>query len=222
VALGKDGEKEFVPFKDATGQPITREVVQVDQIFTLPKGDTTKLVEEIKRTARGAGLDGGSLLGIDRAGNGAGVHDLLVRAYSGATRGFNGSSSATVRRIMEEDTLTPADEYADLLSEMWYSVRKYIEFGFMKISPLVPSDPLLGELTGRRALLGGKRTKVEPKRSYKSRGHKSPDRADALAILLQAVRASQAVPPSYTRSTGRGTLEPFTARIGVTDRMDYL
>lgn len=218
----KPGEKgALVTFRDAFGQPVRREVVQIDQIFPLPKGDTLKLVAEVKRVSQGAGV-AGALLAVDRTGNGAGVHDLLVSSFSHAVKGVNGSSSPTERKIFEEDQKLPSDEYANLLSEMWYSVRKYIEYGFLKVSPGIPRDPLVNELTGRQALLAAKKTQVESKKAYKSRGNKSPDRADALTIMLHAVRLNSQGAPSFMGAANRDYEGPMPQRVGCTDRQERL
>jgi hypothetical protein len=122
---------------------------------------------------------------------------------------------------MEEDQKLPSDEYAWLISELWFSLRKYIEYGFIKIASNVPQDPLWHELTGRRFLLSGAKTKVESKKEYKSRGSRSPDRADAFTIMLHAVRLNLAGPPS---ATNVGAPDEYKGRsrqkISVTDRME--
>lgn len=215
---GKPGE--FVGFKDQYGQPMSREVIQVEQIFTLPKGDTTKLVAETRRVCQGAYVKG-EYLGVDRTGNGAGVHDLLVSTFNVGVKGINPSTSPTERKILEEDQQLPCDEYAYLLSELWFAAKKYIEFGLLKISPSVPSSPLIEELTGRRFLLTQKKTKVESKKEYKSRGNKSPDRADSLTMLVHVVRLMSSGPPSVT-STQQREEPQFSHFVGVTDRPDYL
>lgn len=210
---------EFVAFRNETG-PIRKFVVQIDSIFSLPKGDTEKLKAAIIDTANKAHVNG-AYLGIDRTGNGAGVHDLLVRQYHSSCKGMNFSESPTGRRILRESQKLPSDEYSLLVSEMWYAVSKYIEFHYLKIHPNVPTDPLHHELTGRRTEPGGAKTKVESKKAYKSRGNRSPDRADALTILLHAVRLNLAAPPSATNA---GVREPLTGtgkqRIGSTDRQE--
>jgi hypothetical protein len=218
---GKEGP--LIRFLDPFNNPIAKEVIQVEQIFTLPKGDTTRLVAEIKRVCNGAYVKG-EYLGVDRAGNGAGVHDLLVASpgFNG-TKGVNPSESPTERKILQEDQQLPCDEYAYLISELWFAMRKYIEFGFLKISPNIPSDPLVSELTGRRFLLTQKKTKVESKKDYKSRGNKSPDRADGLSIMLHTARRQSKGAPSISGDAGRddsGT--PVPQRIGSTDRMERL
>lgn len=216
---GKEGP--FIPFTDQFNRPMRKEAIQLDQLFTLPKGDTVKLVQEIQRTCNGAYVSGAHL-GVDRTGNGAGVHDLLVRIFNGQVRGINPSNSPTERKILEEDTILPVDEYSLLLSELWFSLRKYIEFGMFKISPKVPSDPLISELTGRQFLLSAKKVKVESKKDYKSRGNRSPDKADACTFLVHVVRMLLPGPPSVTRSMATRTVREFKQRISSTDRPQYL
>lgn len=215
-------EQPFIPFTDDLGQRIRKPALQVDQIFTLPKGDTVRLVNETARVCRGAYVKGG-YLAVDRTGNGAGVHDLLVAQFSPNVRGINGSERPTERRILQEDQKLPCDEYANMLSELWFATKKYIEFGFVKFGPDVARDPLVSELTGRRFLLTSTRTKVETKKDYKSRGNKSPDRADAVTMLVHAVRLNSDGPPSATRQT-QNEMEgpPPEGFVSVTDRMDYL
>lgn len=196
----KHPEGEFIAFKDPLGAPIRKRVLQVDSMFNLPKGDTLRLVASIKDTCTGAKVNG-EYLGVDRTGNGAGVHDILVNTSGTAgAKGVNPSSSPTEKRIMQEDQKLPCDEYAWLISELWFAMRKYAEYGYVKIHPNVPQDPLFAELTGRRFLLSGQKTKVESKKEFKSRGNRSPDRADALSILLHAVRLNLPNPPSATNT----------------------
>lgn len=211
----------FIPFRDEVGQPIQKPVLQVDQFFTLPKGDTMGLVTGVKRICQGAYVQGENL-GVDRAGNGAGVHDMLVRLFSPLTRGINGSEAPTERRILEEDQKLPCDEYSYLVSELWFALRKYVEFGFIKFSPDIPQDPLISEMTGRRFLLSGMKTKVESKKEYKSRGNKSPDRADALTMLVHVVRLNLPGPPSAMRGAVRETEQEFEGKVGLTDTMERL
>jgi hypothetical protein len=211
---------EVVEFKGPAGNPVRRYAVQLDSIFALPKGDTTRLVAEIKKVCLGARVNG-SYLGIDRTGNGAGVHDILVRTFHSSTKGINPSTTPTERRILEEDQMLPCDEYSLLMTELWFGLRKYIEYGFTKVHPNVPQDPLFHEMTGRHMDLGGIKTRVESKKAYRSRGNKSPDRADAFTLMLHAVRLNLDGPPS---ATNLGIADKIQGRakqrIGLTDRQE--
>lgn len=219
----KDGKDTLIRFVDPHGNPVVKEVIQVEQAYTLPKGDTVRMMNEIKRICLGAYVKG-EYLAVDRTGNGAGVHDLLVaqRGFH-AAKGINPSESPTEKKILQEDQMVPYDEYVLLLSELWFAAKKFIEFGFLKISPTIPSDPLIAELTGRRFLLSQKKTKVESKKDYRSRGNKSPDRADALTMLVHAVRMMSNGPVSISGTTGGfDDGPPLEHRVGCTDRMDRL
>jgi hypothetical protein len=148
---------------------------------------------------------------------------MLVRIFHGGVRGINPSNSPTERKIIEEDTILPCDEYSYLLSELWFALRKFIEFGMFKISPKIPSDPLMNELTGRRFLLTQKKVKVESKKDYKSRGNRSPDRADACTMLVHVVRFQLSGAPSVTRNMASVMpRKEYQQRISCTDRMQYL
>jgi hypothetical protein len=211
----------FIPFIDQFNKPVRREAIQLDQLFALPKGDTLRLTHEIIKVCKGADVQG-TALAVDRAGM-PGVHDMLVRIFHNAVQGINGSSSPTERKILEEDTQLPADEYANLVSELWFGLRKFIEFGMFKVSPKIPGDPLIQEMTGRRFLSTSKKTKVESKKEYKSRGSNSPDRADACTMLVMKVRLLLSGPPSVTRSMANVAWRgPAKQRVGVTDSMQYL
>lgn len=214
--------REFLAFKDQYNNPMRRIGIQLEQLFALPKGQTMELVEATKRTCQGA-MVSGDHLAVDRTGNGAGVHDILIRVFHGGVKGINPSTSPTEKKILEEDQLLPVDEYQMLASELWFALRKYIEFGMLKLSPKVPRDPLFEELTGRQFDPTAKKRKVESKKEYKSRGHRSPDRADAVAMLVHVVRMMSGHTPSITRSmTTLSSPRPYRQRISCTDRPQRL
>lgn len=211
---------EEVQFKDARGQRYMRNVLQVDQFILLPKGRTEELVEEVIKVTRAMGIKP-EWLGVDRTGNGAGVHDLLRSKLGDAVKGINSSTSSTDHRILAEDTKLPCDEYNMLATELWFAVKKWIEVGVMKFSPTLPADPLVSELSSRRYIVpvGNPKIRVESKKEYKSRGNKSPDRADALTLLLHTVRLQTGITQSFSAKAGLGDdWRPARQRIGATDR----
>ena len=65
--------------------------------------------------------------------------------------------------------------------------------------------------------------KVESKKDYKSRGNKSPDRADAVTILVFVARMLMDGTPTLTGVTAVGDdVGAYVPRVGLTDRNDYL
>ena len=212
------GEEQI--FKDALGQRFYRSVLQVDQFVLLPKGRTEELVEEVLKVTRAMGIRP-EWLGVDRTGNGAGVHDLLRSKLGDSVKGINSSTSSTDHRILAEDTKLPCDEYNLLATELWFAVKKWVEVGVLKFASTLPSDPIVSELSGRRFIqpTGQPKVRVESKKEYKSRGNKSPDRADALTLLLHTVRLQTGITQSFSAKTGAGEdWRPARQRIGATDR----
>ena len=186
--------QEFL-FSDASGNKKSRWALQLVQIFPLPKAETVAMSEAVKTNAIRLHIKPGNLM-LDRTGNGAGVHDLLKKTWSEEVRGVNYSESPTERKILEEDTKKACDEYDRVQSELWFALKKWAEFGFLKASADALTEELLTEL-GSRRYAPGKGNKVEKKEDYKSRGNnKSPNKADGFTLLVHLVRAAFLCIPS--------------------------
>lgn len=216
-------EGEVQHFADPRGKRVFRMVLQVDQIIPLPKGRTEAVGENVIRIARASGVKP-EWLGIDRTGNGAGIHDYVRSRYGDAVKGINGSTSSTEMRILTEDKLLPCDEYTLLCTELWFAVKKWLQVGALKFGFAVPGTPLFSELAGRRFIqpMGNPRVKVEPKSAYKSRGNPSPDRADTLTILLHVVRLNTNVVQSFKGGSAASNDKPMKQRLDVTNRFEML
>jgi hypothetical protein len=183
-----------VLFKDADRKPRLRWGLQVDKFITLQRGDTVKMARQIRAECLKNKVNPNSLM-LDRTGNGAGVHDLLKSLWSELIMGVNYTQGASERKIIEEDTMTAKEEYERAVSELWFAAKKWFEFNFMSLGPEAYSDDLLNQLVGRRYMTG-KLSKVESKDDYKSRGNSSPNKADALTLLLHGVRLGYGIVPS--------------------------
>ena len=213
-------EGEIVNFRDEHGRSIRRQVIQVDQQFRLPNAETLLMARQIRETCENAGVDP-EWLCVDRTVNGAGVHDYL-KATWGAVRGVNPSQSATEIKILSEDTELPSQLYERLVTELWYAMRKFIEHGYVRIAPTVPTERLFHEMTTRQFNPGLRgRVKVESKVEYKSRGNKSPDYADSLSFLLHGVRMAVGGPVGAADEAGERNA-PFKAKTDATNRFDRL
>ena len=217
------GVPQVVHFQDNAGRRSYRQVLQVDQCVPIPKGRTEDVGEAAIQIARTLGIKP-EWLGIDRTGNGAGVHDYVRAKYGDTVHGINGSSSSTDMRILVEDKLLPCDEYNLLYTELWFALKKWIEVGVCKFAFSLPSDPLVSELLGRRYIqpIGNPKVRVEPKKTYKSRGNKSPDRADALTMLLHVVRIQTHIVQSYKTGSVSELNAPMKQRIDTTNRFQSL
>ena len=230
LAIGwRDRHGKLHEFRDPkTGALQARFAIQVDNLSELPPADTTSMGEAVKEVATANNVRPWWLC-VDRTGNGAGVHDWLKRYWAPEVKGVNFSESPSGRRIMEEDTSTTDQDYDRIVSELWFVMRSYLEFNVLKFSPEIPEatrDKLLKELGGR-LYLHGKRRKVESKTEYKSRNNPSPDRADAVSLLVHAVRMQAGLLPSMQGGAGKGAsadIEDSSPEgwVGATDRLDDL
>jgi hypothetical protein len=181
-------------FADKSGNRVFRWAAQVDEIIPMPKADTVAMAENIRKLCITKGINPGCLM-VDRTGNGAGVHDFLKSLWSQEVRGVNYSESATERKILVEDTKNAWEEYGRAVGELWFALKKWAEFNFLKIKPAALTEALANEVTGRR-YAAGKITQVETKEEYASRGNPSPNKADSLTLFVHAIRAFSGVIPS--------------------------
>jgi len=198
----------------------------VEAQFVLPSGDTVVMYEAIVKMCRKLKIKPEHVC-VDRTGNGAGVHDLLRNKWSLAVHGVNYSHSPTDRKIMVEDLNPPSEEYSRITSELWFAMKAWAEFKHLLIDPSVDMSKLLPQLTERRFRVGaGKKTQVESKPDYISRGKTSPDEADSLSLLVHAVRLSHSITLSMA---GEAECDPNmdgddsdSFRIDPTNRFDSL
>jgi len=167
---------------------------ELQGIYELPNLLTLAQTEQIKGECRRLEIEG-RWLTVDRTGNATGVHDALRESWSVDVRGINWGEAATQHKIMAEDREVPEDLYQDLPTEMWFALRRWLEFKFFLISPYVQTRRLYSELTKRQYTLGAKgpnglaRLKIESKKDYKlANKGVSPDYADACVMFLHGCR----------------------------------
>lgn len=182
-----NGRKEM--FRDKHGRSVPRYALQAMTQFSLPKGATEEMYRSIVDASMKLKIKPEHLC-VDRTGNGAGVHDLLRSRWNLSVIGVNYSEGATERKIMAEDLLTPKEEFERITTELWFAAQRWAEFGFLRTHPTMDTFELFDQLGARRYLVSGKKTKVESKADYISRGRASPDEADSFTLLVHAARVS--------------------------------
>lgn len=215
-----DREKvEVVKFKQR------RLAVQVDQQISIAKGETKIVGDNIIKFSKAWGV-APEWVCVDRTGNGASVHDYIRAVWDESVQGIDFNEKASEVPILEEDTQTPLELYDGIVTEVWFALSKWLEFGFLAISPNVQSDPLERELRTRRYELGtGKKLRVEKKDDYKLRmGAKSPDRADSLTIGLQGVRQKLGALGSSSSEVQKEKPQSSEQRVthGVVDKVKWI
>jgi hypothetical protein len=192
-----------VMFKNAQGRVVPRWGLQADQQFKFPKGDTAAMKDAIIKTCK-SGAIAGHLLAVDRTGHGAGIADLIKNDWSSAIHDLNYSEGCSETKVMLEDTKTCKEEYPRVDSELWFGMRKWLEFGYFILHPQVEMSELSQQLTQRQYRSTGGKSQVESKKDYKARGFKSPDEADSLTLFVYAARKGESLILSMKGDTADG------------------
>jgi hypothetical protein len=176
-----------VPFRNSLGEVVERPVVWLDQILSLPKGDTIPVATSVRDTALAKRIAPG-LLALDRTGVGSGVHDVIGTIWSSSVVGVNNSESPTERKIIEEDKETPKERFPRKDSELVFALRELVEHGFFWFNPDLTTKAVLWQQLTSRKYYPGNRNRIETKPDYKARGNPSPDEFDSVTLMLHAVR----------------------------------
>lgn len=156
-----------------------KHVLQYDQQFEIhDSSNTVRLGNEVIRLCKSLGIPP-EHFGIDATGNGFGTYSHL-KEYWGNVFPIYWGNSATDLNVLAEDPHPANMTYSNIISEMWFTVRRWFETGVIIISPLIQTNPLFQQLTTRRySRVRGSLLQVESKKEYKSRGNPSPDNADS-------------------------------------------
>ena len=168
------------------GAPAFQNILLLKNLYPLPRAETVEMAASVKALCQKVGVRP-EWLCVDRTGNGSGVHDHLKRYWNVQVRGVNFYESASEKKIFAEDEKTPKEEYVRMVSELWFSMQKFLEFGYLKFDLKLDTTELNPELAGR-LFAPGEKAKVESKKDYCSRGNQSPNSADAVGLMIHAVR----------------------------------
>ena len=132
---------------------------------TFQKLRTTEVVDKLEEFA---GHNKDILIKVDDTGLGGGVTDDLMR------RGYN------VMPINFGQKASDPDKYPNLISQAWFYMAQ-----IMPEIQIQQDSDLLMELSSRKWVMDSKgRRGVESKDSYKKRGYRSPDKADATILCF--------------------------------------
>ena len=141
---------------------------------TFTKLSTVEVVEQVERFVDN---DKTIPIKVDDTGVGGGVTDQhSSKGYNVIPVNFGGKAG-------------DPDKYPNIISEAWFYMQ-----GIMKDISLVQDNELLMELTTREWVMDSKgRRGVESKDSYKKKGYRSPDKADAtiLCFFTPKVKVTQ-------------------------------
>lgn len=118
---------------------------------------------------------------LDTTGAGAGIADIIQQRWKAGFRRTSFGGAATEDRISMEDERPAKLVYANRVSQLWGQVRSVVMSGRLRGL----DDQTARELCARIYSLKNEKMLLESKRELKRRTKGcSPDRADALALLV--------------------------------------
>ena len=119
---------------------------------------------------------------LDTTGAGAGVADIINQRWRAGFVRVSFGGSATDQVVSMEDDRPAKQVYANRVTQLWGQIKTIIMAGRMRGL----DDLTARELCARIYTLKNEKTLLESKRDLKKRTKgKSPDRADALALLCE-------------------------------------
>ena len=225
LTIGKYGfAHRFLPIGDGLELRLPKPipVILVETQVVLPKGDTVAMVARLKAQCQAFDVQADGLI-VDRTGNGSGVHDLLrnTRGWE-QTQGLNFYDAATPRKMFEEDALRCDEMYSGVVTELFWALRRYLEFGYIKFAPALPTSDLYTELLGRRYDHMARLLRVESKKNYKARGKRSPDRADSCTLLVHKARALSTTTLAMVTTAQTDRPRPAGQTFGVAESVEMI
>jgi hypothetical protein len=203
-----------------------RYVCQADQYYELPKEKTIALATSLEQRCKGLNIHP-DWTTCDRTGVGTGVHDALCENWSPMVRGVMWGSESGTRKILADDHDYAVEIYDGIDCELYARARKFFEFGFVAIAPVIQTGQLFKELSGRRYQPASKgpsgkpRIRLEPKKEFKKRLGWSPDIADAFVMMLHGAALNGPEKASMLGSNRQRTLVP-NSNIGERERTQYV
>jgi hypothetical protein len=209
--------------KEVISFPEARYCFSADQFYPMAKVRTIEMAENTVELCESLGISPDWCL-IDRTGNGTGVHDSMLSLWSPLVHGINWGMQATDKRVLEDDSHKAIEEFDGIDTEMYMCLRRWIEFGYFKISPNVHADKLIQQLTQRTYMLTSKgptglgRVAIQSKKEFKRVYRFSPDEADAMVMCLHIARTNG---PEKARMTVRRPRKVLATH-GVVERTQWV
>jgi hypothetical protein len=200
-----------------------RRVVQIEQQITLEKKDTLEQARSIIRLSRDLSVKP-AWLTVDRTGNGTGVHDALQSMFGPDVFGVMFSWAASDTRILEDDSEACSERYNDVVTEMAFSVRKFMETDTLKLNPGINWNNLGKETVTRRySQIGRGFLRIESKKDFKKRhGGVSPDRFDSLLLAVHGIRMNEGISASMVDSPQKREAMSRLPQHGIVDTIEFI
>jgi hypothetical protein len=200
-----------------------RRVIQVEQQFVLGKCDTIEQSKAIMKLSNELFVKP-QWLSTDRTGNGTGVHDALCSMFGPEVFGIMFGWAATDTRILDDDSHQCSEIYHDIVTEMAFAVRRFMETDLIKLNPGISWNQLEKETVPRRYSQQGRGIlRIESKKDFKKRNsNNSPDRFDSLIIAVHGVRMNAGMSGLMVENPAQTKQPAHKQQHGVVDVLEFL
>jgi hypothetical protein len=203
--------------------PTERRVIQIEQQISLEKKDTLEQTRAIMRMCGDLGIRP-RWLTVDRTGNGTGVHDALKSMFGPDVFGVMFSWAASDTRILEDDTEACSERYHDVITEMAFSIRKFMETDLLKLNPGINWNSLSRETVTRRYTQVGRGVlRLESKKDFKKRhSGVSPDRFDSLLVAVHGIRMNEGISGRMVETPRKMSVSHRMPQHGIVDTLEFI
>lgn len=151
-----------------------------------------QIAEQVKRYAEEFGFTP-EMLAVDESGTQS-VCDVLDREWAPGALRVVGSSRASDLPVSMNNLAPSKEYYRNRTTELWYTLRNFGELGQIRGLP----DGAARQFCMRR-IKSLRPMQLESKDDYKTRMKKSPDEADACALVMAVVRERLGLQPGATK-----------------------
>jgi hypothetical protein len=123
-------------------------------------------------------------LAIDSTGEGGGLCDIIHKEWSSQILRVEFGGKASEKPVSDQDARPSHEAYANRVTELWFSVREWVIRDQIRG---MTTDTII-EFTQRLFDDAKRKVVVERKANMKARTAKSPDLADAAALVVELAR----------------------------------
>lgn len=155
------------------------------------------IAQAVEEACNGYQIDGKAApippqnLACDVTSEGAGPFGIMSASWSREIIPVEFGGGASKTPIAADRPTTWHELYGNKVTEIWYSMRRFIEGGQVRG---LTDDETIRELTSRERFMKGGKTHVQPKSEMKKMKARSPDKADAAALAFFVLRHKGILP----------------------------
>jgi hypothetical protein len=139
---------------------------------------------------------------VDATGEGGGLCDIISRTWSNRIIRVEFGGRASDLPVSADDIRLCSEVYERKVVELWYQVRLFLLAGQLRGIDASLALELCNRLFDD---VGGRRIRLQTKTEMKETFGRSPDLADACALMAEAARTRGVVPASRAQNVSESS-----------------